>query len=55
MELREQEAQKGYSKPTVKRCLLILDLKALQPQVKGEHSKGTESPSLAVQGKKLLT
>ena len=41
--------------PTVKRCLLILDLKPLTSQVKGKHSIGREFQSLAVRGKKLLT
>ena len=33
---------------TVKRCLLILDLKPLRSQVKGEHSIGREFQSLVV-------
>ena len=41
--------------PTVKRCLLILDLKPLRSQVKGKHSIDREFQSLAVWGKKLLT
>ena len=41
--------------PTVKRCLLILDLKSFRSYVKGKHSIGREFHSLAVQGKKLLT
>ena len=41
--------------PTVKRYLLILDLKPLRSQVKGKHSIGREFQSLAVRGKKLLT
>ena len=50
----------GYRKsvqkePTVKRCLLILDLKPLRSQVKGKHSIGREFQSLAARGKKLLT
>ena len=40
--------------PTVKRCLLILDLKPLRSQVKGKHFIGREFQSLAVQGKKLF-
>ena len=36
--------------PTVKRCLLILDLKPLRSQVKGKHSVGREFQSLAVRG-----
>ena len=40
--------------PTVKRCLLILELKPRRSQVKGKQSIGRESQSLAVQGKKLL-
>ena len=38
---------------TVKRCLLIVDLKPLRSQVKGKHSVGREFQSVAVQGKKL--
>ena len=38
---------------TVKRCLLILDLKPRRSQVKGKQ--GRESQSLAVRGKELLT
>ena len=41
--------------PTVKRCLLILDLKPPRSQVKGKHSQDREFQSLAVWGKKLLT
>ena len=41
--------------PTVKRCLLILDLKPLRSYMKGKHSIGREFQSLAVRGKKLLT
>ena len=41
--------------PTVKRCLLILDLKPLRSYVKGKHSVGREFQSLAVRGKELLT
>ena len=40
---------------TVRRCLLILDLKPFRSYVKGKHSIGREFQSLAVQGKKLLT
>ena len=40
---------------TVKRCLIILDLKPLRSQVKGKHFIGREFQSLVVQGKKLLT
>ena len=48
--------RKSVSKePTVKRCLLILNLKPLRSYVKGQHSIGREFQSLAVQGKKLLT
>ena len=48
--------QKSVQKqPTVKRCLLIVDLWPLRSQVKGKHSIGREFQSLAVQGKKLLT
>ena len=48
----------GYRKsvqkePTVKRCLLILDLKPLRSQVKGKHSISREFQSLVVRGKKL--
>ena len=51
MELQEKKAQKGvkaYRKsvqkePTVKRCLLILELKPLRSQVKEKHSIGRES------------
>ena len=41
--------------PTVKRCLLILNLKPLRSQVKRKHSIGREFQSLAMRGKKLLT
>ena len=41
--------------PTVKRSLLILDLKPFRSQVKGKHSLGREFQGLAVPGKKLLT
>ena len=41
-------------KPTVTRCLLILDSKPIRSYVKGKHSIGREFHSLAVQGK-LLT
>ena len=41
--------------PTVKRCLLILNLKPLRSQVKGNNSIGRQFQSLAVRGKKLLT
>ena len=41
--------------PTVKRCLLILDLKPPRSQVKGKHSKDREFQSLVVWRKKLLT
>ena len=44
-----------YKEPTVKRCLLILDLKPFRSYVKGKHSIGREFQSLAVRGKKLLT
>ena len=37
---------------TVKRCLIILDLKPLRSQVKGKHFIGREFQSLVVQGKK---
>ena len=40
---------------TVKRCLLILDLKPFRSYLKGKHSIGREFQSLPVQGKKLLT
>ena len=40
--------------PTVNRRLLILDLKPFRLLVKGKHSIGRESQSLAVRGKKLL-
>ena len=43
------------TEPTVKRCLLILDLKPLRSKIKGKHSIGREFQSLAVRGKKLLT
>ena len=62
MELQEKKYKKitGYRKsvqkePTVKRCLLILDLKPLRSYIKGKHSIGGEFQSLAVRGKKLLT
>ena len=41
--------------PTVKRCLLILDLNPFRSWVKGQYSIGREFQSLAVQGKELLT
>ena len=44
-----------YKEPTVKRCLLILDLNPFRSQVKGKHSIGKEFQSLAVRGMKLLT
>ena len=40
-----------YKEPTVKRCLLILDLKPLRSLVKGKHSIGREFQRLAVRGK----
>ena len=51
---------KAYKKPvqkepTVKRCLLILDLEPLRSQVKGKHSIGRDLQSLAMRGQKLLT
>ena len=57
MKLEEKEAQKDYRKsvqkePTVKRCLLILDLNPLRSQVKEKHSIGREFQS---QGTTLLT
>ena len=59
---KKQEAQKikAYresveKEPTVKRCLLILDLQPFRSLVKGKHSIGREFQSLAVQGKKPLT
>ena len=53
-------AIKGYRKfiqkePTLKRCLLILELEPFKLQVKGKHSIGREFQNLAVRGKKLLT
>ena len=49
----KQKKITGYRKsvqkePTVKRCLLILDLKPLKSQVKGKHFIGREFQSLAV-------
>ena len=44
-----------WKEPTVKRCLLILDLKPLKSLVKGKHSIGREFQNLPVRGKKLLT
>ena len=44
-----------YKEPTVKRYLLILNLKPFRSKVKGKHSIGREFQSLAVRGKKLLT
>ena len=41
--------------PTVKRYLLLLDLKPIRSQVKEKHSIGREIQSLVVRGKKLLT
>ena len=58
VELQEKKHKKDYriqKKPTVERCLLILDLKPLRSQVKGKHSIGRAFQSLVVQGKKLLT
>ena len=57
---KKRKKIKAYRKsvlkePTVKRYLLILDLKPLRSYVKGKHSIGRELQSLAVQGKKLLT
>ena len=57
---KKHKKVKAYKKsvkkePTVKRYLLILDLKPLRSQVKGKHSIGREFQSLAVRGKKLLT
>ena len=57
---KEQKKIKAYRKslhkePTVKRCLLILDLNPLRSYVKAKHSIGREFQSQAVQGKKLLT
>ena len=43
-----------WKEPTVKRCLLILDLKPLKSKVRGKHSIGKKIQSLAVRGKKLL-
>ena len=40
--------------PTVKRCLLILNLKPFRSWVKRKHSIGRECQSLAVQGKKTV-
>ena len=37
-----------YKEPTVKRCLLILDLKLFRSQVKGKYSIGRKFQSLAV-------
>ena len=44
-----------YKEPTVKRCMLILDLKLLRSYVKGKHSIAREFQSLAMQGKEMLT
>ena len=44
-----------WKEPTVKRCLLILDLKPLRSLFKGKHSKGREFQSIVVRAKKLLT
>ena len=49
----------GYRKsiqkePTVRRCLLILDLKPPRSQVKGKHSAGGEFQSLAMRGRHIL-
>ena len=40
---------------TVKKCLLILELKLFRSQVKGKHSIGRDYQSLTVRGKKPLT
>ena len=48
----QKSAQK---EPTVRRFLLILNLKPLRSQVKGKHSVGRQFQSLAVRGKKLFT
>ena len=54
--ITSKEYKKSVSKePTVKRCLLILDLKPFRSQAKGKHSIGREFRSLAVRGKKLST
>ena len=50
---------KGYrksaqKKPTVERCLLILDLKQFRSYVKGKHSIDREFQNLAVQRKTML-
>ena len=42
-------------KSTVKRYLLILDLKLFRSYVKGKHSIGKTFQSLSVPGKELLT
>ena len=63
MELQKKKKHKtitAYRKfalkePTVKRCLLILDIKPLRSQVKGKHSISRKFQNLAVRGKKLLT
>ena len=45
--------RKSVSKePTVKICLLILDLKPFRSQVRGKHSIGRELQSVAARGKK---
>ena len=44
-----------HKEATVKRCLLILDLKLFRSYIKGKHSIGRKFQSLAVPGKKLLT
>ena len=45
----------AQKEPTVKRSLLILDLKPLISQVKGKHSIGREFQSLAVRERNLFT
>ena len=45
----------AQKEPTVKRRLLILELKPLRSYVRRKHSIGREFQSLAVRGNKLLT
>ena len=60
--ITKKEALKDWSiqeiyleKSTVKRYLLILDLKLFRSYVKGKHSIGKTFQSLSVPGKELLT
>ena len=54
---KKHKKMKSYRKsvqkePTVKRCLLILDLQSFRSQVKGKHFIDREFQTVAVQGKR---